>query len=273
MRTFLREHWKALAAIVLLVVLALFTVNPGAALPEPSLASRLRTHARSIAAGGHDAADPATLQAAARYIENVLKTDGYAIRRREAEAGKQAVRSIEVSVANVAPGARPSRIFIVGASRIGQASGSGAAAVLELARLLKKLRPSQGTEVKFVFFIDEDRTPHMGNFIAFVGTLESSRLVQDALSAFRAVSDIPAHGLAAPAYVQGVTLSNHSSFGRAGAPAIVITDTGFMRYPYYKMHADDGAEDTPDKFDYEDSARVVQGLARTITALAAGAQG
>jgi hypothetical protein len=41
-----------------------------------------------------------------------------------------------------------------------------------------------------------------------------------------------------------------------------------MRYPYYHT-----AEDTPDKLDYDSTARVVQGLARTIRALAAGQQG
>jgi hypothetical protein len=115
--------------------------------------------------------------------------------------------------------------------------------------------------------------PDAGNFIAFAGTLASSRLVQEALSAFRAASDFPAHGLAEPAYVQGVTLSDHSSYHRFGYPAIMITDTGFMRYPYYKMKANDSAEDTPDKLDYDGTARVVQGLARTIQALAAGQEG
>jgi hypothetical protein len=202
-------------------------------------------------------ATPAKLDDAARYIEDVLGAEGYAIRRQ--------ARSIEVSVANAAPDSKSARMFIVGA-RLNDNNGSGAAAVLELARLLKDLRPSQGTEVKFVFFVNAEPAP--GNFIAFVGTLESARLVQDALSAFRAVSDLPAHGLAAPAYVQGVTLSE-----RFGHPAITIADTGFLRYPYYKMNANDSAEDTPDKLDYETTARVVQGLARTITALAAGAQG
>jgi Zn-dependent M28 family amino/carboxypeptidase len=302
-------------------------VHPGAAVPEPSLASRLRTHVGAIASVEHNTATPAALEQAARYIENVLKTEGYTVRRQEYRAGGQMVRNIEVSIANVAPKARPARIFIVGAhydSAPGAPgandNGSGTAAVLELARLLKDMRPSQGTEVKFVFFVNEEppwfqsdemgsmqharklrdedqhvegtlvletigwysqqrhsqkllpglegRYPDVGNFIAFVGTLESSRLVQDALSAFRAVSDLPAHGLAAPAYVQGVTLSDHSSYKHHGYPAIMITDTAFMRYPYYHT-----SEDTPDKLDYDSTARVVQGLARTIVALAAGAQG
>jgi Zn-dependent M28 family amino/carboxypeptidase len=334
MRTFFRDHWKALVAIILLVLLALFTMNPSAAIPEPSLAERLRAHETAIASTEHNTATPAELEAAARYIENALHAEGYRIQRQEYQAGgphgPHLVRNIEVSIANVAPNARPARIFIVGAhydsapgapgaNRIDNVSGSGTAAVLELARLLKDMRPSQGTEVKFVFFVNEEppwfmgeemgsmqharklhaegqkveaaliletigyysntrrsqklppglegRYPDTGNFIAFVGTLQSSRLVQDSLAAFRNVSDFPAHGLAAPAYVQGVTLSDHSSYQRFGYPAIMITDTAFMRYPYYHTR-----DDTPDKIDYESTARVVSGLARTITALAGGAR-
>jgi hypothetical protein len=332
MRTFFREHWKTIVAIILLAVLAMVTVNPGAAAPDIPLAARLRSHVTAIASSEHNTANPARLEEAARYIESALQNEGYAVRRQEYKAGGQTVRNIEVSVANVAPNARPARIFIVGAhydSAPGAPgandNGSGTAAVLELARLLKDLRPSQGTEIKFVFFVNEEPPwfsgeemgsmqharqlhedgqhvegalvletigwysqrrhsqklppglegrypdtgyPDVGNFIAFVGTVQSSRLVQDALSAFRAASDFPAHGLAAPAYVQGVTLSDHSSYNRFGYPAIMITDTAFMRYPYYHT-----AEDTPDKLDYESTARVVKGLARTITALAAGQQG
>lgn len=302
MRTFLRAHWKVLVAIVLLVLLALFTVTPGAAVvAEPALGLRLRVHAAAIASGEDDTA---------RYIEGVLQGEGYAVRRQEYQAGGRRVRNIEVSVTNLAPHAKPARIFIVGARYdttplvAAGDKGNGAAAVLELARLLKDLRPSQGTEVKFVFFVDEtpsvpegeeigstedagaapvlaavgwyslrhSRNPDAaradsGNFIAFVGTLEASRLVQDALSAFRALSDFPAHGLAAPAYVQGVTFSDRAAVKRFGYPAIMITDTAFMRYPYYHM-----TEETPDQPDYDGTARAVRGLARTITRLASGAQ-
>jgi hypothetical protein len=269
MRTFFRDHWKALVAIVLLVLLALFTVSPSAAIREPSLAARLRTHVAAIAPHDHDMATPAELEAAARYIENALATEGYRVRRHA---------TIEASISNVAPHAKPARIFIVGAHYDpagADDNGSGAAAVLELARLLKDMRPSHGTEVKFVFFAGENgdpdaASPDAGNFIAYVGTLESARLVQDALSAFRAVADSPVHGLAAPAYVQGVTLSDHSSYERFGYPAVIITDTAFIRYPYYKMK--DSAESPPDKPDYGSTARVVSGLAHTIAALAGAAR-
>ena len=51
MRSFFRDHWKAIIAIILLVVLALFTVNPGGATPVPSLAARLRAHVAAVAPG------------------------------------------------------------------------------------------------------------------------------------------------------------------------------------------------------------------------------
>lgn len=326
MRTFLRAHWKAIVTILVLILLAALTFSPTSAMPDTPLATRLHTHVSAIASREHNTATPQQLEQAAGYIENVLDSEGYTIQRQSYQAGGQTVRNIEVSRANVAPGTKPERIFIIGAhydSAPGAPgandNGSGTAAVLELARLLKDLRPSRGTEVKFVFFVNEEppffmgeemgsmqharklheegqkvegaliletvgyysqarhsqtlppglegRYPDTGNFIAFVGTLESSKLVQEALSAFQQASDFPAHGLAAPAYVQGVTLSDHSSYNRFGYPAIMITDTAFMRYPYYHT-----AEDTPDKLDYASVARVVSGLARTIQALAAGQQ-
>lgn len=282
MRTFLRAHWKAIVAIVLLVLLALFTVNPGAAVPGIPLAARLRIHAAAIGPDEPGASTPARRERTARYIGNVLNGAGYVVQRQPGQGGK-----VEAALSNLAPDGKPARVFIVGAHGGGNAGGT--AAVLELARLLKDMRPTLGTEVRFVFFPgdapDAGRpdagSPDAGsldaaNFIAFVGGMASARQVQDALSAFRAMPDFPAHGLAAPAYVQGVTLSAHAADGHGATPAVTVTDTGFLRYPYYKMsnmNEDEDGEGAPVQPDAESTARVVEGLARTITALAAGAQG
>jgi hypothetical protein len=110
-----------------------------------------------------------------------------------------------------------------------------------------------------------------GDFIAFVGTLESSRPVQRALAAFQG-SPAAIHGLASPAYVQGVTLSGHAAYRGPGAPTVMVTDTAFGRYPYFEA-TNEPAADTPDNADYSGIARVVSGLARTIAALAAAQQG
>lgn len=115
MRTFFRAHWKVIVAILLLIGLAALTVNSSSAMPDPSLAARLRTHVVAVASTEHNTATPKALEEAAVYIENVLGSEGYRIRRQAYQAGGQTVRNIEVSVANVAPGARPARIFIIGA--------------------------------------------------------------------------------------------------------------------------------------------------------------
>ncbi len=276
MRHFFRAHWKAIVAIVLLVVLAMMTVNPGAAMPEPPLAMRLRAHVTALAGGPQDAT----------YIGNVLQAAGYTVRDR---GGTGHERRIEAVLASVPPGEKAARTFIVGARDDGAEDGApGTAAVLELARLLASVRPSSGTEIRFVFFLApkaaalpgvDDALPSAGrpgSFIAYVGSLASSREVQDALSAFQSVAAGPAHGLATPAYMQGVTLSDRAGWHHPGAglPALVLTDTSFTRFPF--RQADNAAPDTdepPEQVVFAGMARVVSGLARTLTALAAGQRG
>jgi hypothetical protein len=319
MRTFFSTHWKSILILVVLVLLAVFTMTPGAA--TPLLAVRLRAHVLAMATND-PAATPAGLERAARHIESALAAYGYQVRSQQYTAGGQRVRNIEVSVANVAAHARPERIFIVGAhvdpapdSPAANDNGSGAAAVLEVARLLRQMQPARGTEIKFVFFVHEappwfvgeqDGTRHAqaprreghklaatrlletagryapardshepppelagpypdsGSFIAFAGTRASSAPVRQALAAFRGGPDFPPEGLAAPAYVEGVTLLGQSTYKHLGYPALIVTDTAFLRYPYYHT------ADNDEKLDYEGMARVVKGLARTIGALAGG---
>ena len=312
-------------ATIIATVLFVFTTMAFASAP-PQLAARLQQHVRHVASVEHNTSKPKELEAAARYIEVTLAAEGYTVQRQQYTHDGQRVRNIEVSVANTRAGKSPERIFIVGAhydSARGAPgandNGSGTAAVLELARLLKRMRPSHGTEVKFVFFVNEEPPyfrgegmgswqharelrrrsqpveaaliletigyysnardsqryppglaklyPNAGNFIAFVGTLDSSALVRKTLASFKAASSFPAEGLAAPAFVEGVTFSDHWSYNQHGYPAIMITDTAFMRYPYYHT-----AQDTPDKLDYASMARVVEGLARVIEKMAAPVQ-
>lgn len=286
MRKFARTYWKVIIAILLAIVLATLTLETDSAGPSPDLSARLRAHTQAIASAEHDKA--------ARHIESTLREHGYVVRRHQYEAGGRRVRNIEVSVSNTAPGVRPERIFIVGArhdpAHAGpDEHGSGSAAVLELARLLKDMRPSRGTEVKFVFLLKEEaraparapagaplpwterHTPDSGDFIAFMGTLESSAVVRQALAAFKADADSLAQGLATPSHAMGVTLSDHASGQGKGSPALMITDTAFLHYPYHRTaqaSAQDRARPRPQERDYTGMARVLEGLARTIESLA-----
>lgn len=105
--------------------------------------------------------------------------------------------------------------------------------------------------------------PDRGNFIAFVSNLGSGVQLAQALAAFRAASDFPAHGLAGPSFVPGVGRSDHRSFWRVGYAGVMVTDTAYHRYPHYHLPTD-----TPDRLCYPEMSRVVKGLAGTIGELA-----
>jgi hypothetical protein len=110
-----------------------------------------------------------------------------------------------------------------------------------------------------------------GDFVAFVGNLESRSGVREAMYAFRRAEPcVPAVGIAAVARLPwgstpGVTWSGHRSFWTAGFPAVMVTDTAPLRYPDYHR-----PEDTVDKDELGTLARVVVGLADMIRHLANG---
>jgi Zn-dependent M28 family amino/carboxypeptidase len=105
--------------------------------------------------------------------------------------------------------------------------------------------------------------PNRGDFIAFVANLRSRRLLDRALSAFKASSDFPVEGTATFGWLPGVSWSDHLSFWRVGYPALMITDTAFFRYRYYHS-----SEDTPEKLDYARMALVVEGVAEMLIKVA-----
>jgi Zn-dependent M28 family amino/carboxypeptidase len=101
--------------------------------------------------------------------------------------------------------------------------------------------------------------PTTGNFIGFVGNVQSGALVRRVVALFRQHGKIPSQGAAFPSFVPGVAWSDHWSFWQHGYPAIMITDTAPFRYPHYHS-----ATDTPDKLDYDRFALVVSGVEKVI---------
>lgn len=106
--------------------------------------------------------------------------------------------------------------------------------------------------------------PTVGNFIAFVGMHESAALIKQAVGSFRTHAQFPSIGAGLPSIVPMVGASDHWSFWCMGYPALMVTDTAPFRYPHYHRKTD-----TPDKIDYERTARVVAGLRHVIEDLAA----
>lgn len=101
--------------------------------------------------------------------------------------------------------------------------------------------------------------PSKGNFIAFVGNLESGPLVQRCLGTFRKNASFPSEGAALSDELPGVGWSDHWSFWQIGVPALMVTDTAPFRNPHYHQ-----SSDTPEKLDYLRMARVVEGLQRVV---------
>lgn len=101
--------------------------------------------------------------------------------------------------------------------------------------------------------------PSTGNFVGFVGNFSSRPLVRKVVSIFRRSTSFPSEGAAIPDFITGVGWSDHWAFYRAGYPALMVTDTGPFRYPYYH-----DSQDTPEKVDYDRMARVVAGLEKVV---------
>jgi Zn-dependent M28 family amino/carboxypeptidase len=107
--------------------------------------------------------------------------------------------------------------------------------------------------------------PSRGNFVAFVGNSASRDLVRTSVAAFRETVAFPSEGGALPENTPGVGWSDHASYWRIGVPAVMVTDTAFLRYPHYHLPSD-----TPDKLDYERLARIATGLLGVVRKLARG---
>jgi Zn-dependent M28 family amino/carboxypeptidase len=136
---------------------------------EKQLEERLRQHVRAIASREHNVWTAPALELAAQYIEREWAEQGHAVAAQRFPWRTSEVRNIEVEIAG---GARAAEIVLVGAHYDSAAgatgandNGSGVAAVLELARLMRDAQP--GRTLRFVAFVNEElpfyRTAEMGS--------------------------------------------------------------------------------------------------------------
>lgn len=94
-----------------------------------------------------------------------------------------------------------------------------------------------------------------GDFIAVVGKFGGFGATRKVKALMAGASDLPVLSINAPRALQGVDFSDHRSYWNAGMPALMVTDTAFLRNPNYH-----GAGDTYEKLDYKRMAKVVQGV-------------
>lgn len=100
-----------------------------------------------------------------------------------------------------------------------------------------------------------------GNFIAIVNRFGDFGITRRAKALMSGATPLPVRSINAPPLVPGIDFSDHLNYWALGMPAIMVTDTAFMRNIRYHT-----AGDTHDKLDYPRMARVVQ----AVHALAVG---
>lgn len=145
------------------------------------IAGRLREHVAAIASEPHNLAHPEALERSALQIEARLRRLGYRVHRQPFQAGGRQVRNIEAIIEPARPDARTlvvgAHYDSFGASPGANDNGTGAAALLELARLLADLRGRSAIRIRLVFFVNEEppysQTEQMGSLV-YAGRLSRS---------------------------------------------------------------------------------------------------
>lgn len=138
------------------------------------------------------------------------------------------------------------------------------------ARSLRK----QGRDVRLMlsletigFFSDAPQSqayplPAMGHFygeradyIAVVGRFGDFAATRRVKALMAGAAPLPVKSINAPPLVEGIDFSDHLNYWREGVPAVMITDTAYLRNARYHT-----AGDTMDRLDFQRMAEVVQGV-------------
>ena len=104
--------------------------------------------------------------------------------------------------------------------------------------------------------------PRRGNFLAAVGNLKSWKLGWRFRRGFKRGSTLPLFSISLPEQVREIRLSDNSSFWDQGYPALMLTDTSFLRNPHYHKPTD-----TPETLDYARMTEVTWGVAGAMKKL------
>jgi len=111
----------------------------------------------------------------------------------------------------------------------------------------------------------QDRYPTTGTFLAVVGNRRSERFLRDTMQGLRQLPGLQAEQLIVPmnGWLLPLTrLSDHAPFWDAGYPALLITDTAFLRNPHYHQPTD-----TLETLDLAFMTQVCAGLVAAVRAI------
>jgi hypothetical protein len=102
-----------------------------------------------------------------------------------------------------------------------------------------------------------------GDFLALVGNRCSCPLLEQIAQVLSTNAALRSVSVTLPTHFPGARSSDHWSFWMEGLQAIMATDIGPLRYPYY--HA---TVDTPDKLNFTWLAQITIALQEVLRALA-----
>jgi hypothetical protein len=104
--------------------------------------------------------------------------------------------------------------------------------------------------------------PRRGNFIGVVGQPFDGGLARRVKASMRVPGGVPVYSFNGPT-MMGTDASDHASYWHHGLPAVMVTDTAFMRNPRYHT-----AADLAGTLDYRRMALVVDGVLNAVLHLA-----
>jgi aminopeptidase YwaD len=109
--------------------------------------------------------------------------------------------------------------------------------------------------------------PQVGDFIGIIGNERSKALLEKVHHCFKTrIPQLPSEVLLVPGNgeeMEEVRLSDHSSFWDQGFPALLVTDTAFLRNPNYHLPSD-----TIETLDFEFMRKVAVGVYYSLVELA-----
>jgi Zn-dependent M28 family amino/carboxypeptidase len=106
-------------------------------------------------------------------------------------------------------------------------------------------------------------SPWRPDFLAVVGNLRSRELVTRVTEALRQDGSFRCGGVSLPGMLPGVKSSDQWSFWKEGYPAVMLTDTAWLRYRHYHRPSD-----TVDKLDFARLSQVTRAITGAVELLA-----
>lgn len=97
--------------------------------------------------------------------------------------------------------------------------------------------------------------PSVGNYISIIGRPAEWMIMREIKKYFFAATDLPMRSANVPTFVPGIDKSDQLPYWNLGYPAVMITDTAYMRNPNYHQMTD-----TADTLDYKRMSEVVNGV-------------